>query len=234
MARASRTIARWPVSARRLAAMPASASADAVIGARLAVGVAQGDPAASIRTPCPNFAGGFMRAHRSLAAGASHRPRQSRRGISGEIGGRDRGDPARRVGQSRPRRRRVRPSRPALGLRHRPPGPGRAGSSIPTRARTRLQRLRDDGKPALIFAAHLANWELAAVGAQQLRPRHARALSAAQPRAVSGRRDAIARRLHGHADADRPRRAAQARRSAGTRLACRHAGRSVLSSTASR
>jgi KDO2-lipid IV(A) lauroyltransferase len=27
------------------------------------------------------------------------------------------------------------------------------------------QRLRDDGKPALIFAAHLANWELAAVGA---------------------------------------------------------------------
>jgi KDO2-lipid IV(A) lauroyltransferase len=25
-------------------------------------------------------------------------------------------------------------------------------------------RLRDDGKPALIFAAHLANWELAAVG----------------------------------------------------------------------
>ena len=26
-------------------------------------------------------------------------------------------------------------------------------------------RLRDDGKPALIFAAHLANWELAAVGA---------------------------------------------------------------------
>jgi KDO2-lipid IV(A) lauroyltransferase len=28
-----------------------------------------------------------------------------------------------------------------------------------------VQRLRDDGKPALIFAAHLANWELAAVGA---------------------------------------------------------------------
>jgi KDO2-lipid IV(A) lauroyltransferase len=26
-------------------------------------------------------------------------------------------------------------------------------------------RLRDDGKPALVFAAHLANWELAAVGA---------------------------------------------------------------------
>jgi Kdo2-lipid IVA lauroyltransferase/acyltransferase len=28
-----------------------------------------------------------------------------------------------------------------------------------------LLRLRDDGKPALIFAAHLANWELAAIGA---------------------------------------------------------------------
>jgi KDO2-lipid IV(A) lauroyltransferase len=27
------------------------------------------------------------------------------------------------------------------------------------------QRLRDDGKPALVFAAHLANWELAAVSA---------------------------------------------------------------------
>jgi len=27
------------------------------------------------------------------------------------------------------------------------------------------QRLRDDGKPALVFAAHLANWELAAVAA---------------------------------------------------------------------
>lgn len=29
----------------------------------------------------------------------------------------------------------------------------------------RVCRLRDDGKPALIFAAHLSNWELAAIGA---------------------------------------------------------------------
>jgi KDO2-lipid IV(A) lauroyltransferase len=28
-----------------------------------------------------------------------------------------------------------------------------------------VERLRNDGKPALVFAAHLANWELAAVGA---------------------------------------------------------------------
>ncbi|MGE3147679.1 MAG: lipid A biosynthesis lauroyl acyltransferase [Pseudorhodoplanes sp.] len=30
----------------------------------------------------------------------------------------------------------------------------------------RFDRLRDDGKPALIFAAHLANWEMPAVGAR--------------------------------------------------------------------
>ncbi len=32
----------------------------------------------------------------------------------------------------------------------------------------RFQRLRDDGQPALIFAAHLANWELAAITAASL------------------------------------------------------------------
>jgi KDO2-lipid IV(A) lauroyltransferase len=32
---------------------------------------------------------------------------------------------------------------------------------------TIVGRLRDDGKPALVFAAHLANWELAAVTAKQ-------------------------------------------------------------------
>lgn len=30
----------------------------------------------------------------------------------------------------------------------------------------RFDRLRDDGKPALVFAAHLANWEMPAVGAR--------------------------------------------------------------------
>lgn len=36
---------------------------------------------------------------------------------------------------------------------------------ITTQSIDLYDRLRDDGKPALVFAAHLANWELAAVGA---------------------------------------------------------------------
>ena len=104
---------------------------------------------------------------RAVAAGASRRPRQSRRGISGEVARRDRDDPARRLGQPRPRRRRVRPYRPAVGLR--PRARPRPHHSIPTRPRQIALRLRDDGKPALVFAAHLANWELAAVGRARLR-----------------------------------------------------------------
>jgi KDO2-lipid IV(A) lauroyltransferase len=42
-----------------------------------------------------------------------------------------------------------------VGLRYVAPAPGPHDGF----------RLRDDGKPALIFTAHLANWELAAVGA---------------------------------------------------------------------
>ena len=46
-------------------------------------------------------------------------------------------------------------------------GRGRIFDSPGTEKSERIaRRLRDDGKPALIFAAHLANWELAAVGAQ--------------------------------------------------------------------
>jgi Kdo2-lipid IVA lauroyltransferase/acyltransferase len=41
--------------------------------------------------------------------------------------------------------------------------PGRIMESDESRAA--LDRLRDDGKPALIFAAHLANWELPAIAA---------------------------------------------------------------------
>jgi len=42
-------------------------------------------------------------------------------------------------------------------------GPGRIMESA--ESERRVLRLRDDGKPAIVFAAHLANWELAAVAA---------------------------------------------------------------------
>ncbi len=38
---------------------------------------------------------------------------------------------------------------------------------IPKRSRELFEKLRDDGKPALIFSAHLANWELPAVAAAE-------------------------------------------------------------------
>ena len=47
--------------------------------------------------------------------------------------------------------------------------PGRMGDDDACREAenvARIHRVRDDGKPALIFAAHLANWELAAVAAR--------------------------------------------------------------------
>ena len=56
---------------------------------------------------------------RTDAARAADRPRQSDRRLPGEIAGGDRHHPRRRVGQSRPRRRRVRPSRSHLGARSR-------------------------------------------------------------------------------------------------------------------
>ena len=146
---------------------------------------------------------------RPLAAGAPHRPRQSRRGIPGEVAGRDRDDPARRLGQSRPRRRRVRPSRPAVGLRPRArPRPHRIDSDRDRSIAS--SRLRDDGKPALVFAAHLANWELPARRRRTLRASTA-PCSTAGPTS-RGIADAVvehARRLHGHAD----RRPASTRRS---------------------
>ena len=45
----------------------------------------------------------------------------------------------------------------------RPGAPGRIMESA--ESERRVLRLRDDGKPAIVFAAHLANWELAAVAA---------------------------------------------------------------------
>ena len=61
-------------------------------------------------------------------------------------------------------RRRVRPSRPHLGLRRRASREAAASSSEP-RPRNCSTDCSDDGKPALIFAGHLGNWELPALAA---------------------------------------------------------------------
>ena len=48
-----------------------------------------------------------------------------------------------------------------------PENPNAGRIEIPPESAERFIRLRDDGKPALFFAAHLANWELPAVAAQR-------------------------------------------------------------------
>ncbi|WP_270935415.1 lipid A biosynthesis lauroyl acyltransferase [Falsiroseomonas oryzae] len=48
-----------------------------------------------------------------------------------------------------------------------PDKPNTGRVEIPPDSIERFVRLRDDGKPAIIFAAHLANWELPAVAAQR-------------------------------------------------------------------
>ena len=46
-----------------------------------------------------------------------------------------------------------------------PANPGRGRVDYTAEVGARYDRLRDDGKPALIFAAHLANWEIPALAA---------------------------------------------------------------------
>ena len=72
-------------------------------------------------------------------------------------------NPARRLGQSRPHGRRIRPSRPAVGFRPGASRPARAHRTRPPRTSSASDGSLHDGKPALIFAAHLANWELPAI-----------------------------------------------------------------------
>lgn len=45
--------------------------------------------------------------------------------------------------------------------------PEKSRIEIPKRSRELFEKLRDDGKPALFFSAHLANWELPAVAAAE-------------------------------------------------------------------
>ena len=109
-----------------------------------------------------DFCGAVARRIGPLSAGAPDRPGQSARRVPRQGRGLDRGDTAGSLGQPWPRRRRVRAHGAHLGLRSRPSQ--RAAASRPTACRCSTL-LRTDGKPALCFAAHLANWELPAIAA---------------------------------------------------------------------
>ena len=123
---------------------------------------------ATSRTRMADFAGGFMR---RLG------PRLKEHGIGranlaaafpGQIRSRDRGTSCRRCGTTS--------GRVAAEFAHIDrlqmfePDPHDQGDMLYTQeVYERFKRLRDDGKPALIFAAHLANWELPALVASKYR-----------------------------------------------------------------
>ena len=92
---------------------------------------------------------------------------------------RDRKNPRRRVGQSRPHRGRVRSSRRVLHRRFRA-GRHRRHHLHARKPRSATTRWRRAAKRSSVFAAHLANWELPAVGRQDAR--HQRA-----PSSIGGR-----------------------------------------------
>ena len=71
----------------------------------------------------------------------------------------DTGPRAQGLGQSRPHRRRISPSRACCSITIRTAPPGR----VEVDGIDHFVSLRDDGKPGLIFSAHLANWELPAI-----------------------------------------------------------------------
>ena len=120
-------------------------------------------------------------------------------GLPGEVAGGDRSASCAACGTISAASAPSTPISTACGTTTREQRPGRIDRTDDTRA-VRAQ-LRDDGKPALIFAAHLANWELPAVAGRQLRPRHHGALSPARTSAtVADAIDAHPRRQHGPAD----------------------------------
>ena len=110
---------------------------------------------------------------------------------------------------------------------HDPAHPEDSRIEIEPRTHELFAQLRLDGKPALIFASHLGNWELPALAAV------AHGLDAAilyrRPNIASADRavEEDSRGQHGNADSGRPRRAAEAGRSAAERPARRDAGRSI-------
>ena len=165
--------------------------------------------------------------HRPQAARGPDRPRKSHRRLPGKIAA-----------------KRSKPSWPASGTISAASAPNspisitsgtttsiirksRAASSSARGPSRLFDQLRDDGKPALIFASHLGNWEIPALGAV------AHGLDCAilfrRPNIESADRaiERIRAGQDGHADPGRPRRAAQAGGGAAKRPARRDAGRSV-------
>ena len=133
----------------------------------------------SIPTQLSRVTGAVMRRLGPWLPEHRHRPRQPQRRIPGKVAGRNRGHPARRVGQSRPRRRRVRPYRPALGL----PSAGQAGAgrimdSNESEANRAATARRRQASPDIFRASG----QLGARGRRrrELRVRHHGALPASQ------------------------------------------------------
>ena len=110
---------------------------------------------------------------------------------------------------------------------HDPAHPEQSRIEIGPRTHELFAQLRLDGKPALIFASHLGNWELPALAAV------AHGLDAAilyrRPNIASADRAIQQMRAvkMGTSHSGRPRRAAKACGGAAKRSARRHAGRSV-------
>ena len=167
---------------------------------------------------------------RPAAAGASHRPRQSGGRLSGQAARRDRADPRRRVGQSRPLRGGVRADRPPDQLRSEPAGGRRGGGCRHLGTLSAAAPRRQAGADLRGASRQLG---AAGPGGGPARSRYRGAVSPAQhPR---GQRRGLEnpRRRHGHAGGDRPRRAGPAPARARGRRARRPCWPTSISSKAS-
>ena len=128
---------------------------DAVVG-WLAVGAAASRCGCIDPQRMANFAGRLMRRVGPWLPEHAIGRANLARGLSGKVAGGDRDDPRAACGTISAASR---PSSPiSTGMRDARPGRSRASRhrSIDRRRCERFQRLRDDGKPALVFAAHLA------------------------------------------------------------------------------
>ena len=212
-------------------AAPLSAPGDASASARSRSALLQ---LAAPSSPIADRLGRFRRLAHAQRSGRwlpenTHRPRQSRRRLSrrnppAEIDTILRGvwDNLGRLGAEFAHLDRSGIADPAY--------PDRIDRIVITRENIeRLIDMANDGKPALVFAAHLANWELPAICAADLPARQRRALSPAEHRRPSTAgcaetRGATMGKLI-PTGLDAPLKIAAG---AGARRPCRHAGRPVL------